>query len=77
VQTVPGQEGEKLSPYQLFGEMAIIRDTPRRATVTARRPTTLLAIDKDTFRELTAQALGIASGFDEIIRRRLGLTDEG
>jgi uncharacterized protein YhbP (UPF0306 family) len=77
VQTVPGQEGERLTPYQLFGEMAIIRDTPRRATVTARAPTTLLAIDKDTFRELTAQALGIASGFDEIIRRRLGLVDEG
>jgi uncharacterized protein YhbP (UPF0306 family) len=77
VQTVPGQEGEKLTPYQLFGEMAIIRDTPRRATVTARQPSTLVAIDKDTFRELTAQALGIASGFDEIIRRRLGLVDEG
>src|SRR4051794_27150976 len=69
VQTTPGKEGEFLGPVQLFGELAILRDTPRRATVTAREPTTLLAIDRETFSDLMAQALGTARGFDEIIRQ--------
>lgn len=75
VQTVPGQPGQLVGPTQLFGEMAILRDTPRRATVTAREPTTLIAIDRDTFREISARALGTARGFDELIRQRLGLSD--
>jgi len=77
VQTVPGQEGQSLGPGELFGEMTILRDTPRRATVTATEPTTLLTLDRDTFRDLTARALGTTTDFDAIIRRRLGLVEEG
>ena len=56
---------------ELFGEIAIMRDSPRRATVRATAPTTLLALDRDAFRELVAQALGTTSRFDELIRARL------
>jgi CRP-like cAMP-binding protein len=68
-----GEEAETLGAGQFFGEMAIIRDTPRRATVRATEPTTLMTIDRDTFRDLVAQAIGTTRGFDEIIRARLGL----
>ena len=68
-----GEEPERLGPGQFFGEMAIIHDTPRRATVRATKPATLLALDRDTFREVVGHAIGTTSGFDEIIRTRLGL----
>jgi CRP-like cAMP-binding protein len=71
-----GSEPETLGPGQFFGELAIMRDTPRRATVRATEPTTLWALDRDTFRELMARAIGITVEFDEIIRARLGLTAE-
>jgi uncharacterized protein YhbP (UPF0306 family) len=56
---------------QFFGEMAILRDTPRNATVRAVRPTTLLAMDRDSFRGLVAQSLGTTENFDQVIQRRL------
>jgi uncharacterized protein YhbP (UPF0306 family) len=68
-----GEGPEPLRPGQLFGELAILRDTTRRATVRAAEASTLLALDRDTFRDLMAQAIGTTRGFDAIIRRRLGL----
>jgi uncharacterized protein YhbP (UPF0306 family) len=60
-----------LGPGNFFGEPAIMRDTPRSVTVTATTPTKLLAMDRDTFRDLVAQALGTTPGFDQVIRERL------
>ena len=62
----------RLEQGQFFGEMAILRDTPRTATVRATKPTTLLAMDRDVFRNLVAQSLGTTSDFDQIIQQRLG-----
>ena len=55
----------------LFGELAIMRDTPRSATVRAARPSTLLTLERDTFRDLVAESLGTTGDFDQIIHRRL------
>jgi uncharacterized protein YhbP (UPF0306 family) len=69
-----GSDGEvvsRLGPGDLFGEMAIIRDRPRTATVRAAAPTRLLAMEHDTFRELVAHALGTTVEFDKVIRARL------
>jgi nitroimidazol reductase NimA-like FMN-containing flavoprotein (pyridoxamine 5'-phosphate oxidase superfamily) len=56
---------------QFFGEMAILRDTPREATVQAVVPTTLFAMDRDSFRSLVAQSLGTTQDFDRVIHQRL------
>ena len=60
-----------LTPGQFFGEIAILRDQPRAATVQARVSTTLLAMDRETFRALVAQSLGTAQDFDRLVRQRL------
>lgn len=59
-----------LQPGHFFGEMAILRDMPRAATVQAVQPTTLLAMDRDIFRGLVAQSLDTTEDFDRIVRRR-------
>lgn len=60
-----------LGPGQFFGETAILRDSPRNATVKAVRPTTLLVMDRDTFRGLVTQSLATTSDFDRVIQQRL------
>jgi CRP-like cAMP-binding protein len=45
----------ELSSNALVGEMGILSDTPRSATIMAAEPTTALRIDKRVFLELLAQ----------------------
>jgi uncharacterized protein YhbP (UPF0306 family) len=59
-----------------FGEVAIMRGTPRAATVRATEPTTLIAMDRDVFRDLIAQSLGMTADFDQVVRARLRSLDE-
>jgi uncharacterized protein YhbP (UPF0306 family) len=60
-----------LGPGHFLGEIAILRDTPRSATIRAVKPTKLLAMERDTFRDLVAQSLGTTAEFDQVIRARL------
>ncbi len=62
---------------QFFGEMAILRDMPRTATVQAVAPTTLFALDRDAFRSLVAQSLGTTEDFDQVIQKRLNELSAG
>jgi CRP-like cAMP-binding protein len=66
-----------LGPGQLFGEVAIMRDQPRSATVRAKTNTKLLALERDTFRDLIAQAMEITPDFDQVIRARLDAQGAG
>jgi nitroimidazol reductase NimA-like FMN-containing flavoprotein (pyridoxamine 5'-phosphate oxidase superfamily) len=69
-----GQQSTRLTALHggdFFGEIAILRDSPRTATVRAIQPTTLLAMDRHTFRTLVAQALGTTQDFSSIIQERL------
>jgi Cyclic nucleotide-binding domain len=76
VEVVREDDGESrrlatLGKGQFFGEIAILRDTPRMATVRAITPTTLFAMERDVFRSLVAQSMGTTDDFDSVIRRRL------
>lgn len=67
-----GQTVATLRNGQFFGEIAILRDLPRTATVCTTVPTTLLAMDRDSFRGLVAQSLATTQDFDRVIQQRLG-----
>jgi len=77
VEVVRDADGEtervaSLGPGDFFGEVAILRDRPRSATLTALTDATVLTMDSDEFRSVVAQSLGVAADFDRIIRERLG-----
>jgi uncharacterized protein YhbP (UPF0306 family) len=60
-----------LGPGRFYGEMAILRETPRVSTLRARTDVTLLSMERDDFRRLVAQSLGTTVGFEDIINSRL------
>jgi len=57
-----GDEGkvtiETLGPGDFYGEIAIVRDSPRTATVTAKSAAKLLTMEREAFADLVAQSLG-------------------
>jgi hypothetical protein len=67
-----GAERITLTDGDFFGELAVLRDTPRRATATATAPTKLLTLERDDFTDLVAQSLGMPENFDTLLRERLG-----
>jgi uncharacterized protein YhbP (UPF0306 family) len=68
-----GQERSiaSLSAGELFGEVAIMRDEPRSASVRAKTDAKLLTLDRDGFRDLIAQSMEITPDFHRVIRERL------
>jgi uncharacterized protein YhbP (UPF0306 family) len=72
---VGGDTPVSLGPGQFFGELAILRDRPRTATLKALEPTRVLALDRDTFRDIVAESLGTTKDFDAIVRERLRSLD--
>ena len=64
-------ELETLRDGQFFGEVAILRDTPREATAHAQTDVTLLALQRDTFQKLVAGSLGATDDFDSLIKQRM------
>lgn len=68
------EEGEPLGSYgpgSFFGEVSIMRDTPRTASVRAVTASTLLTLERDDFRDVVAEALGTTGDFDRVIQNRL------
>jgi CRP-like cAMP-binding protein len=59
--------GEK----EAFGEMAILDDEPRSASVRAVKPTTVLKVDRESFRELILERPQIAFAILKILSLRL------
>jgi MFS family permease len=60
-----------LSRGEGFGEIALLRDQPRMATVTARTDTRLLAVERDAFLVALTGHAGSASGAETIVSARL------
>src|SRR5205814_9532086 len=64
-------EVETLKDGQFFGQLAILRDTPREATAKALTDVTLLALQRDTFQKLVGGSLGATEDCDRVIRQRM------
>ena len=65
----------ELGQNALVGEMAVLSDSPRSATVTAAEPTTALRIDKRVFLELLTQFPQMSLAVLREIARRLERTN--
>jgi len=60
-----------LGERECFGEMAILDDQPRSASVRAIEPTTVLKIDRSSFHELIVERPQIAFAIFKILSGRL------
>jgi CRP-like cAMP-binding protein len=66
-----GQTLARLGPGEAFGEIALMLDVPRTASVLAREPTRLLALEADDFRDVLASYLGRAGELERLSHLRL------
>ena len=71
-------DGEKVAdawPGETFGEIALLRDVPRTATVTAVEDTKLLALERDDFIAAVTGHAPSREAADAVIGARLGCPD--
>jgi hypothetical protein len=61
-----------LGSGESFGEIALLRDVPRTATVRTLEPTVLVAMDRDHFLAAVTGRPEAAAAAEEVIRGRLG-----
>ena len=69
---VDGRVAPPLGPGDYFGEIALLRDVPRTATVVAREDSELLAIERDDFIGSVTGHAPSAAAADTVIGTRLG-----
>ena len=67
-----GQPLAELEEGDYFGEIALLRDLPRTATVTARTPTVLYALDREDFLAAVSGHAPSAEAAERIVSARLG-----
>jgi CRP-like cAMP-binding protein len=75
VVTANGEEVGSLGPGDFFGEIAILRDGRRSATVTTTSPSRVLVMFGTEFRRLQQDQPEIASRIEATMGARVALTD--
>jgi CRP-like cAMP-binding protein len=66
-----GEHLALLEAGEAFGEIALLLDVPRTATITAVEPTSLLALEASDFRDILAGYLGRAAELERLSHLRL------
>jgi MFS family permease len=66
-----------LGPGEGFGEIALLNDVPRTATVTARTDAALLALEREEFLETVAGDRYSSKAADDVVAGRLGALTPG
>jgi CRP-like cAMP-binding protein len=75
--TLDGQPPVPLGPGGYFGEIALLREVPRTATVTARTDVELYALERDVFIAAVTGYAPSAEAADAVIASHLGSAAAG
>ena len=72
--SIDGSVQATQGPGEHFGEIALLRDVPRTATVTARTDVELFALERDDFLAAVTGHAASAEAAEAVVGARLGMS---